>query len=61
MTINDGRIGYRELINFFKESARKLDENGQEDSAFYFEQVSEYLTRNPHKGLQDKPERILGL
>ena len=52
MTQNDGRIGYRELINFFKESARKLDANGEEDCAFYFKQVSEYLTRNPHKGLQ---------
>ena len=38
--MNDGRIGYRELINFFKESARKLDANGEEDCAFYFEQVS---------------------
>ena len=61
MTMNDGRIGYRELVNFFQESARKLDANGEEDCAFYFEQVSEYLIRNPHKGLQEKPERILGL
>jgi len=57
----DGRIGIKELIDFFQTSANKLTASGEEDSAFYFEQVADHLKQNPHKGLQEKTERILGL
>jgi hypothetical protein len=57
----DGRVGIKELIDFFQTSANKLTANGEEDSAFYFEQVADHLKQNPHKGLQEKVERILGI
>lgn len=57
----DGRVGIKELIDFFQTCANKLDANGEEGSAFYFEQVADHLQKNPHKGLQEKVERILGI
>jgi len=58
---SDGRVGYKELIDFFQTSANELNKEGQEESAFYFEQVADHLKANPHKGLQEKVSRILGI
>ena len=58
---SDGRVSIKELIDFFQTSANKLTANGEDDSAFYFEQVADHLIQNPHKGLQEKVERILGI
>lgn len=58
---SDGRVSIKELIDFFQTSANKLTASGDDDSAFYFEQVADHLIQNPHKGLQEKVERILGI
>lgn len=57
----DGRIDLRELIDFMERCANILDREGQEESAFYFEQVAEFVKLNPHKALKEDAGRILGL
>jgi len=57
----DGRVDLRELIDFMERCANVLDREGQEDSAFYFEQVAEFVKNNPHKALKEDAGRILGL
>lgn len=57
----DGRIDLRELIDFMERCANVLDREGQEESAFYFEQVAEFVKSNPHKALKEDAGRILGL
>ena len=58
---SDGRVDQREIIDFMKRCANVLDREGQEDSAFYFEQVAEFVKNNPHKALKEDAGRILGL
>ena len=57
----DGRVSIKELIDFFEVCTNKLNKSEESDAAFYFEQVAEYLNKNPHKGLQEDVGRILGL
>jgi len=42
----------RELQNALK---------NEDDAAFYFEQVADFVRKNPHKGLQEDVGRVLGL
>ena len=57
----DGRIDLREFVDFMERCANVLDREGQEDSAFYFEQIAEYVKSNPHKALKEDAGRILGI
>ncbi len=59
--MNDGRIGYKELMTFMERCTTSLRDEGEDDAAFYFEQVADHLRKNPHKGLQEEVGRILGL
>ena len=54
-------IGIYELLNFCDRASLDLKEVGEEDAAFYFEQLAEHLRRNPEKGLNESVGRILGL
>ena len=58
---SDG-INYRSLVDFAKSAAAALEKKGEEDAAFYFEQLFDYLSEDyvPSKGL-DRAEKILGL
>lgn len=59
--LNDSiNLDVREVIRFMETSARELDDCGEQDASFYFEQVASWLKSNPTKGLKD-PSRILGL
>jgi len=58
---SDGRIDLREIVDFVERCAELLSRDNKEDSAFYFEQISEHLRNNPHKGLKEDAGRILGL
>jgi len=49
-----------ELYQFVKSAKELLDERGEEDSAFYFEQIEDWLRTSPGKGLRDAA-RVLGL
>ena len=57
----DGRVDLREIIDFMERCANVLNRENQEDSAFYFEQIAEFIRDNPTKGLKEDAGRILGL
>lgn len=50
-----------QLIDFSKQAARLLEAQGEAESAFYFEQVAEWIQNNPTVGLNEKASKILGL
>ena len=58
---SDGRVDLREIVDFMQRCANVLDREGQEDAAFYFEQVADFVKDNPTKGLKEDAGRILGL
>jgi len=58
---SDGRIDMRELIDFMERCASVLERQNESDSAFYFEQIAEFVRDNPTKGLKEDAGRILGL
>lgn len=57
----DGRISMFEIIDFMESAQHALEQNGEDDAAFYFEQVAEHLKRNPQKGFKEQISRILGV
>ena len=57
----DGRVSLSEVIDFMKNAETLLEKEGQEDAAFYFGQVAEFLKDNPIKGFKENPGRILGV
>jgi hypothetical protein len=58
---SDGRVSLFEVIEFFELAQHALEQHGDSEAAFYFEQVREHLTRNPHVGFKEKISRILGI
>jgi hypothetical protein len=48
-------------MTFMERCTVNLRDEGEDDAAFYFEQVADHLRKNPHKGLQEEVSRILGL
>ena len=50
------------LIHFFDECKNTLERQGESESAFYFEQMSDYFRSqySPSKGLET-PSKVLGL
>tara|TARA_B110000503_G_C7098963_1_gene392929 strand:+ start:1083 stop:1268 length:186 start_codon:yes stop_codon:yes gene_type:complete len=61
MKPNDGRITIKELISFMDDCVIKLRDASEDDAAFYFEQVSDHLRKDPVKGLNENVSRVLGL
>lgn len=61
MNKNDGFISLKQLIDFMETCENILDKNENKDASFYFGQVKEYLQQNPHKGLNENCEKILGI
>jgi hypothetical protein len=57
----EGQITPARLREFADEATRLLTESGEEDAAFYFEQLAEFIRRHPEKGLNESVGRILGL
>lgn len=57
----DGRVSMFEIIDFMEAAANALAQHGEEDAAFYFQQVHEHLRRNPQKGFKEEISRILGV
>jgi hypothetical protein len=57
----DGRVSMYEIIDFMESAANALAKHGEEDAAFYFQQVHEHLRRNPQKGFKEEIGRILGV
>jgi hypothetical protein len=57
----DGRVSLFEVIEFFEAAQHALEKHGEEEAAFYFEQVHEHLKRNPQKGFKEQISRILGI
>lgn len=58
---NEGGMNITRLREFAVEAERLLEEKGEEDAAFYFGQLAEYIQRHPEKGLSESVSRILGL
>jgi hypothetical protein len=58
---SDGRVSIKEVIAFMESCTIKLRDANEDDAAFYFEQIADYVRKNPHKGLQEDVGRILGL
>lgn len=59
--MGDGdRMSIRDIIGFAKSAQQLLETKGEEDAAFYFEQVADWLQTNPQKGLSDAG-KVLGL
>lgn len=57
---NSGDIKLSKLIEFAKRAEDVLEDTDPE-SAFYFGQLREWLENNPHIGLNEDCEKILGL
>jgi hypothetical protein len=57
----EGNINITRIRDFAFEAARLLEEQGETDAAFYFEQLGEFVKKNPEKGLNESVSRILGL
>lgn len=57
---DEGQIKISKIIEFAKRAEDVLEETDPE-SAFYFGQLREWLENNPHIGLNEKCEKILGL
>lgn len=57
----DGRISMFEVIDFFEAAKNTLEQSGETDAAFYFEQVYDHLKANPQKGFKETVSRILGV
>lgn len=57
----DGRVSMFEVIDFFEAAKTALEQHGEEDAAFYFEQVYDHLKKNPQKGFKETVSRILGV
>jgi glycine cleavage system regulatory protein len=57
----EGNVNISRLKQFSEEAARLLQSEGQEDAAFYFEQLAEYIQHHPEKGLSEPTARILGI
>ena len=58
---NDNGSMLRQVINFAEEAEELLEEKGEEDAAFYFGQLKDWLRENPTKGFTVKTTTILGL
>lgn len=58
---NDSGSMLRQIINFAEEAEELLEKQGEEDAAFYFGQLKEWLRENPAKGFTEPTHRILGL
>ena len=54
-------ISHSDLVSFMEECATKLRDNSEDDAAFYFEQVADYLSNNPMMGLTESVGKILGM
>jgi hypothetical protein len=54
-------VSHSDLVSFMEASATKLRDHGEDDAAFYFEQVADYLSRNPMMGLTENVNKILGM
>jgi hypothetical protein len=48
------------LYAFFKSCQEVLERNGEEDAAYYFEQIVDHMQAG-RSLYQDKPERIFGM
>jgi hypothetical protein len=59
MTDGDN-MSFREVLQFVKSARLLLEEKGEHDSAFYFEQIEDWMTTNPTKGLRNAGQ-VLGL
>ena len=58
--MQDGdRMSIRDVIQFARGAKELLEQKGEEDAAFYFEQLETWLVDNPTKGLKN-PGHILG-
>lgn len=58
---SDGRVSLFEVMEFMEAAQHALEKHGEEEAAFYFEQVHEHLKRNPQTGFKEKVGRILGI
>lgn len=61
-TLRDENISLStsEVIKFSRTAKEMLQTRGEDDAAFYFEQIEDWLVNNPGKGLRDAG-RVLGL
>lgn len=58
---DDGNISLKQLIAFAKNAEKTLEDNDESDAAFYFGQLHDWLTKNPHIGLNADCKKIFGL
>jgi len=58
---NDSGAMLRQVINFAEEAEELLEKQGDDDAAFYFGQLKDWLRENPSKGFTVPTHRILGL
>ena len=54
-------ISHSDLVSFMEACVTKLRDNSEDDAAFYFEQVADYLSKNPMMGLTESVGKILGM
>jgi|TARA_S200002703_G_C3674832_1_gene207242 hypothetical protein len=58
---NDNGSMLRQVINFAEEAEELLEKQGEEDAAFYFGQLKDWLRDNPSKAFSVPTHKILGI
>lgn len=61
VSFNDSGAMLRQAIAFARDAEEALERQGEEDAAFYFGQLKDWLTDNPGKAFSERASKILGL
>lgn len=58
---DDGKASIKSFISLVSECQDALEKEGNEDAAYYFQQLKEYMVENPSKIFNTSASKILGL
>lgn len=58
---DDNKVSLKAMINLIEECEQALEKDEKEDAAYYFSQLKEFITKEPHKIFNYPASKILGL
>lgn len=58
---DDNKVSLKAMINLIEECEQSLENDGKEDAAYYFGQLKEFMSTEPHKIFNQSASKILGL
>lgn len=60
-SMNEGNVSLQALKEFAQRAEKELETAGEEDAAYYFGQLAEFIASSPEKFTTTSVSRILGL